>query len=303
MQLLPLLSSHLKQHGQLLHGSAEILTTLPDATPDQLFAARAITTLRASELLFEWETESNSAERTKQRRQLHSTLRQLTQQPLPNNIDDMACFSAVQQHLHTNHHEKPPAMPADPPVPGLYSVMKKAPRHVLFIFDEISAELLKNTDWHALAAEFVPAGSHPIMATFAQVQLVVQYETGVDRALNRCSVLWGNDPFVDIELAPLHVLRHAGRKPCALRMATLPHRYLTCPDPDDGKLVHDFQNQLLNIHLENEILTRLGMSPPFAPAKSMPNRHMPNLMRINKIFSQLDEWVTFYAEQIAKLSA
>ncbi len=67
-----------------------------------------------------------------------------------------------------------------------------------------------------------------------------------------------------------------------------------------GKLIHDFQNKLLNIQLEHELLVRFGIVQRFTPPEPLPEREAPNHQRIELIFKHFHWWTNFYTDQMLK---
>ncbi len=295
MTLMPVLAGHLRHHAQTLHGSGDRLTCLPTPTREQLDAALTHRALAQSPLLFR--DQLADADQPESLRQLRSLARLLTHAAAPPDATAVDLLSTVHVQLHAIG-APPPYSPSDPPVPGLVSVVNKTPRLTVFVFDELTPERLHATNWSGLAAALLPPGNRPVVTAYGHLRTFVLHETAVDHAFNRCSIQWGLDPFDGIEVPVANILRQAGQRPCKLRLDTLPRAYLTAVTHDDNALVHDFQNRVLNVHLEHEILCRLDLSTRFQPARPLPDRTLPNTARIAGIFDHLDEWVAFYAAAV-----
>lgn len=299
MSLLPVLAGHLKHHAQVLYGSGARLACLPTPTREQLDAALTHRALALSPLLFQ--DHLPDTELATSMRQLRSLARLLTHAPAPPDATAVDLLSTVHEQMRdvgAPPPDLPPDLPPDPPVPGLVSVVLKSPRVSVFVFDALTPERLRATDWTGLAAELLPSGNRPVVTTYGHLRTFIWHETAIDHAFNRCSIQWGMDPFAGIDIPVANLLRQAGQRPCKLRLDTLPRAYLTAATYDDNALVHDFQNRVLNVHLEHEILCRLDLSTRFQPARPLPDRSLPNAARIAGIFDHLDEWVAYYAAAV-----
>lgn len=86
--------------------------------------------------------------------------------------------------------------------------------------------------------------------------------------------------------------------PSHILVNALPHSFLTAANASDDtlhKLIHDFQNRMLNIQLENELLFRLGLIPAkFVPPEPLPDREASAKQRLTAIFQHLEWWADFY---------
>lgn len=291
MTLAPVLAGHLKRHGRALYGSAQRLQQLPDATRQQINAAHAHRALTLSPFLFD-DTPADATSTAALRR----LARHVTHAPVAPDATAVDLFSHIHAQL-SDIGTPPPEMPADTAVDGLVSIVRKTPRLTIFVFDTLTPERIRTIDWQALAAAQMPANNRPVVTTWGHLQTFVQHETAIDHAFDRCSIQWGLDPFAGVTVPVVNVIRQAGHRPCGLRLDLLPRAYLAADHPDNA-LVHDFQNRVLNVHLEHEILCRLGLSERFRPTRPLPDRTAPTPERIAAIFSQLDEWVTFYAQKV-----
>ena len=137
------------------------------------------------------------------------------------------------------------------------------------------------------------------METVRQLQLVLAQETPLDVVFRRYGLDWGEDVVTAVKPRPAQILRQATRLPFHILIERLPQSCLAAAT-DETKLhriIHDYQNKLLNVQLEHEILTRLGHVPRFVPAP-LPERDAPLAKRIDAIFNQLHSWVSFYLPQL-----
>lgn len=66
------------------------------------------------------------------------------------------------------------------------------------------------------------------------------------------------------------------------------------PSGHDGKLVHDLQNRILNIQLQNELLARFKLTPKGTPDVVIPGRETPATERLKAICDTFSWWSAFY---------
>ncbi|MEM9775234.1 MAG: hypothetical protein AAF902_11690 [Chloroflexota bacterium] len=65
-------------------------------------------------------------------------------------------------------------------------------------------------------------------------------------------------------------------------------------DEYDSKLVHDFQNRILNTQLQNELLARFKLTPKGNPDIVIPGREAPAAERLKAICDTFSWWSGFY---------
>jgi hypothetical protein len=95
-------------------------------------------------------------------------------------------------------------------------------------------------------------------------------------------------------------MRYSARVPSRILIDELPNIYLTKENSEESlnKIIHDFQNKMLNIGLEHELLVRFGLSERFVPPTPAPGREAPPQQRIAALFQHLEWWADFYASKI-----
>lgn len=192
-----------------------------------------------------------------------------------------------------------PASPANAPLPGLHALYKTEQGRVVLVFDALDGALLQETDWQALVAGLGSDCTGLQVATVRQLQLVLAQEMPLDVVFRRYGLDWGEDVVTAVKPRPAQILRQATRLPFHILIERLPQACLAAAT-DETKLhriIHDYQNKLLNVQLEHEILTRLGHVPRFVPAP-LPERDAPVTERVDAIFNQLHSWVSFYLPQL-----
>jgi hypothetical protein len=85
-------------------------------------------------------------------------------------------------------------------------------------------------------------------------------------------------------------------KPLRVLVEYLPSAYCTVPESELGNLIHDMQNILHNIQLQNEILSRRDVSIPVTtPPDPLPGKEIPNHQRMAAIISHFRWWIEYLA--------
>jgi hypothetical protein len=130
--------------------------------------------------------------------------------------------------------------------------------------------------------------------------MIVEIERPLDLVFLRYQHEWGKHPLDEIQLSQRQILRHAARLPLVVQIDLLPNAYLTQDDSKLHDIVHDFQNKLLNVQLEHELLCRLQKIERFVPPEPLPDRSTPSPIRIDAIFKQLGWWAEYYANEMTK---
>jgi hypothetical protein len=123
-------------------------------------------------------------------------------------------------------------------------------------------------------------------------------ERAADLRLGRVRHIWGANPLEGVEATTGRILRAAARLAATLHLDALSNAYLTSNDRQAGKIIHDFQNRLLNVQLQHELLHRLAHLPRSEPSPPLPDRHAPAAQRIEAIFAHLDWWAEHYTGQM-----
>ena len=64
----------------------------------------------------------------------------------------------------------------------------------------------------------------------------------------------------------------------------------------DRKIIHDLQNRLLNIRLQNELFGHFQIAPKGIPSISIPDRSAPTALRLKALENLFEWWTDFYLE-------
>jgi len=310
MQVSPMLAHHLAHEGQQLYGSPDLLDQyLPPVAPHEAYASLASEAMRASAALAPdlLDPETAAAASIK----LQRLLQRMRNEPAPEDETAAQRFARLHHFLAPLITKLPVAeqwtrikAPAatSPLLPGLQTIYKEADKMVL-VFARLAPQQIIRTDWQKLSERLAGQCSGLYVTSVDQLSLILTYEDPLDLLLRRYRHNWGPDFLPSLAAAPRSILRHAARLPSHTLVDTLPNAYLTMPADDDEslhKLIHDFQNRMLNIRLEHELLARLQGLERFVPPTPVPGRDAPPRQRLDAIFQHLDWWTEYYVEQIAK---
>ena len=296
----PHLALHLLQYGQQLAGSTQPATLFRTrVNPYEVYAHLAYELMEASAALNE-----QSALETKQH--LHRLVRQVTNKPVPMGQTAVAQFNIMQQALTAVLNQLPAAQTwhkaaqtgqTSPTIPGLQAIYNENHKNI-FVFNQLTPRQIAQINWQALAQHLPKSDDALHITTVAQFCLMALYDKALDLRFNKYQHKWGINFLSKLTPSSPQILRQAARVPSQILVADLPHSYFTAPDASDEtlhKLIHDYQNRMLNIQLENELLFRLGIIPAkFEPPEPLPDRTASPAKRLDAIFQHLDWWADFY---------
>lgn len=295
--LFPALLHHWQNDALQLAGAGDPLENLPattDPESNEELARDAREALRLSSLLAPQMVDLSQQVALQKR--LHRLVWRLTQQEVPDTETPQLLARAHEvlggrvAALASEGEAVTPAPSAPPPLlPDLLAIYERGDEAIL-VLPEPLAPFLEKTDWPAVA-EAIAEGYFSLgVTTPAQLSLLVQQATPIEHCVGYYTHAWGNPLLDSPDYDTAWLLTVAARQPLWLRVARLPGVYLTAPDERLGALIHDFQNKLLNIQLQYELLGRIkGLDGRLPPA--LPDRTAPPSERIAAIFEQLDWWV------------
>jgi hypothetical protein len=297
LQLQPLIHQHLATFGQLLSGR-NLLPPAPAVSPTELLAYWCQQSLEASPVLAPALLRHGALTRLAER------LRRLARQlgcPVTTETDLAAIFAQVQVTLAANLAQlddefqwlAEPLADAPPLLTNLQAIYE-VEDGLLFIFPDLSLSEWEAVDWTAVTQLLDEQYYNLWVTTAAQFRLALRLERPLYSRLRRFNHLWGHDVLADLPSDRRLLFRQAARLPSGLLIDSLPHAYLSQEENDLHPLLHDFQNQLLNIQLQHELLMRSHQLGPAAPPQPLPDRERPSPERVAAIFYQLDWWADHY---------
>lgn len=109
--------------------------------------------------------------------------------------------------------------------------------------------------------------------------------------------IWGADLLQNLAFAPPKVLAGAARVPSFWQFYGM-SKLLFSPISEefDRKIIHDLQNRLLNIRLQNELFGHFKIAPKGIPSISIPDRTAPTALRLKAIENLFEWWTDYYLE-------
>lgn len=313
MRLNPAFARHLSRTEGLIYGRSELLDfDMKTVSPNELFAYVAREAMPVSMLLAPDQLDDETAVAT--RAHMHTLYRHVFQEAVPSGESDAEVYSRIQQFLNTVISKLPAARKwaaargkagTSPLLPGLQSIYADTGTAVL-VFSQLTPAVIQQSQWPRLANRLPPGCKTMQIATVEQMCLVAMYETPIDLVFNKKQHQWGIDFLPVLQPVREQIMRQAARRPSAILVDDLPNTYLTKEEANDEvlhKIIHDFQNKLLNIRLENELLHRFKLVDKFAPPEPIPDRETPARQRVVALFNQFNWWAEFYANEMNAASA
>jgi hypothetical protein len=167
--------------------------------------------------------------------------------------------------------------------------------NIVLAFAQLSPGQLRAIAWEKLARRLGKEYKTLQVTSSAQFRLIHEMERPLDITFQRSKRTWGVDVLRSLETDPWRQFRQAARLPSTLQIDQLPNAYLTADEDDIHDVIHDFQNRLLNVQLEHELLIRLLDVQKFEPPQPLPGRDAPNSQRIDAILQHAGWWSDYYA--------
>ena len=310
MQLNPMLAHHISRDGKQLFGTPNLLEAiLPPIDGNNVYSHFANEVMDASKALVVDLLEPETAVSTKAH--LRRILRRIRRAPLQKEETAVQQFARIQHYLTpiigklqiAQQWATAQSAPSTSPIlPGLQTIYKTSGKMV-FVFGQLTPQKILQTDWARLA-QFMDKRCEGIeLTTVEQLCLAITYERPLNIPFRNFEHNWGADFLPTLTAAPKHIFRQAARRPSHIQIASLPHAVLTQTDEALGTIIHDFQNKMLNVQLEHELMVRLKLVERFTPPDPLPDRDTPPRQRIDTIFKQLQWWADFYTEQMNQHAA
>lgn len=303
LQFFPLFAHHLARSGERLAGAEICQGELEEPGTAERAAYLAHQSMLASSALVPGLLSPEEAEAESAR--LYKVARHLTGEPLPETTPVAELFALVQQRLRelieTVSGQAPLPIvqtvddPAGPELAAIYSETD----HTVCVLPELSADLLRQIEWDRLAGHLQPHHTSIQVTTASQLLLILHSEAALQFALGRYEHERGSDPLDGLEVSTRVLWRNAGRLASRLLVDDVPGAYLTAGDDEAiHRVVHDYQNRLLNMRLRHELLYRFHGFDAAVPPDPLPGRDQPLSTRIDAILDQLEWWADYYFRQM-----
>lgn len=293
-RLFPLFAQHVTKYAQRLSGQDLPVTSAVKAHPVERLAFLITMAIDASAALVPTRAGPHNL------LELQRLSAQLSGKSSADNPSATDLFARVQIYLRhyvdslpvMTGHRLPIVKSAS--APNLLAFYEDQQR-LLVIIPPLSASLLRMIDWSAIAR---PMPSHLTtlnVATTDQLYLTIQIERSLDFVLGSYRHQWGADLLSGLEVPARSVFRQAARKPSQALVEGLLGAYLMAPgDESVHRVIHDYQNRLLNMRLEHELLCRLLNVPISEPPNALPRRDESLAERIDAIIEHFDWWSSHY---------
>ena len=305
LQLNTLLAHHVVRDGKKLYGSKQILDNpLSPIQAVEAYAHLARQAMLASQALMPQVLEEETAVNVQ--RKLRSFVRRIQRAPIKNQEINAQLFARIQNYLVPIVSKLPEIRSWDgfnlptqtsPFLPGLSAIYEETGKLVL-AFSQLTPQQLLRTDWE-LVTEQVPESALGVEITSAaQLFLIAAYEHPLHIHFQKYEHSWGPDFISEIDPPKHQIMRQAARLSSDILVDTLPNALLTHREEDYPDLIHDFQNKLLNIQLEHELMVRFELTERFVPPEPLPDRNDDTRIRLDAIFKNLEWWANFYANQL-----
>jgi hypothetical protein len=301
IELNPLLAYHLVESGRQIFGEVNLLTDLPTSTRHEMYAYMVAELTQASAALAPNMLEENVAEA--RLLQLQRLGRRLLGKEAVEGTTTTTLFARLQAWLQQKTADLPSdqpwtkKVPPDVTLPGLQAIYRES-GHVVMVFADLVPKMIESNEWMGLGEDLSGEYKGMRVVTADHLRLMIQYNTPLDLKLRRYEHQWGLDPLAELEVETWRVLRTAANIPSYTRTIPFPHAYFTNSDDKINKVIHDFQNRMLNIQLEHELLCRLEHIQRFTTPEPLPGPDVPQLERITSIFQHFDWWSNYYTQKM-----
>lgn len=305
MQLNPLLCHHLLRDGEQLFGAPDLIESiLPPLDPNEAYAWLTSEVMRASNALAPALLAEETAVAAPA--QLRRLVRQMRREPVPLHEPAKRLFARAHHFLTPIVSRLPDvrqwagakASPATSPIlPGLQTIYKEAGKMVL-VFAQLTPEQIIRTDWARLSDHI---GKHTVgieVTSTTHLCLIATHERPLDVQFKKFEHNWGPDFLPTLNLPRHQIFRQAARLPSSIEVDALPNALMIQDDDALHEIIHDFQNKLLNVQLEHELMCRFELVERFTPPEPLPSRETPSKQRVIAIFQHLAWWADFYTEQM-----
>ncbi len=187
-----------------------------------------------------------------------------------------------------------PQANAPPLLPELVAIYSLGDDYV-FILPDGRPAVWAETDWAAVGESLAGECDAVFSTTVAQGRFIAGELLPIDLALGSLSHVWGTPVLDDVPVSDGALWRASSWAAASPALDALPAAYLTAPEGTLGKVIHDFQNRLLNLQLRQEILFRMGRAPDAEPDEPLPDRKTEPHRRVAAIFDHFHWWAGHYA--------
>jgi hypothetical protein len=304
LSLEPLFADQLSLHGERIKGDP--IAAAPDSERLRVESIARLCgrALRASAALVPTRLPQGATHAAVQ--ELAQLAALLTTRDLPADTKPVRLLSIVQGRLQSLISVLPPdesIIPgparSDDTSDSLYTVLAGI-ENLFIVFPSFTSRILEEMDLETIANSASGEARSVYVATTDQIRLWMRYEAPLDFALGRFRHVSGDNVLAAWEVPAWTTLRQAARISSWLLIDEIPAAYLAASDGEaQHRVVHDYQNRLLNIGLQRELLHKMYGLPAARPQRPLPSRDQPLNVRIQAILDHLDWWSELYANEMS----
>lgn len=308
-QLNPDLIRNLTENGRFLHGDLPELPPIPSPDPHETMARLATEAITASSALFPGLLEPTIAEA--RRLELRRLTRQVGQAPIPPGETAVTTFARLRQSLDGKinrlpaarawHNEKVP-LGTTLLLPGAQAIYQQGP-YMVIVLASLNPLPLQEFNQERLVQRLQGKCEGVVLTTAVQLSLSLVYDNPLGLVFKSYRHNWGLDPLADLRTSKRQTLRQIALLAATIGMIDFPQAHFTCSDADLPTLIHDFQNKLLNLRLQHELLHRLGYSQGLELPDPLPGRETPPRKRLEAIYRQFAWWADYYTAAMSQATA
>ncbi|MFZ0546254.1 MAG: nucleotidyltransferase domain-containing protein [Candidatus Promineifilaceae bacterium] len=303
LQVNPVLGNHLIEHSRLLYGQSLELAVSPVSTAERISLLSRValnaSTVIGHQLLTKDEVESSLLTLFRLAKFLDLDENAQTNTP----VETFAAVQGFAARLITDNPtlqwSAPPPDGSPPLVDSLLAIYEMDERAIFLLpdwpADQIEA-YIRTVDWTAVSESLAGQYKGLQLSTPTQFRLIMEYNQASDRYFHNYEHAWGQDPLESLTISHRQLYKELARRASRMEIRTFPHVYITA-DGSDGfyKVIHDFQNKLLNIQLREELMVRIDKRPRAMPPTPLPDRTAPPNERIDAILEHFHWWADHYA--------
>jgi hypothetical protein len=309
VRLVPGFAEELGRNGRFLHGDLPELPPIPSPDPHEAMARQATEALSASSALFPGLMAPPLAEA--RRLALRRLTRQLWQAPIPEGETAVATFARMRQILDSKinrlpaarfwHNEKVP-VGTTLLLPGAQAIFQQGP-YMVIALASLNPWPLQEANQERLIQRLQGKCEGVMLTTAVQLSLSLVYDNPLGLVLKSYRHNWGLDLLANLQTSQRQTMRQIAYLATTIGMIDLPQAHFTGSDADLPTLIHDFQNKLLNLRLQHELLHRLGYSQGLEMPEPLPDREASLQQRLEAIYRQLVWWSSHYTVAMDQAAA
>ena len=230
---------------------------------------------------------------------LRQLIRDLTESPAPDipAITQLTTLHTILQSqsdaLSIQAEDLPRQTETPPELPELLSIYEKVDQLIL-VLPELNEAQLTSVDWPTVAKRVASDYGSLHLCTPEQLQAISLWLNPTAVMLRHYEHAWGHNFLAALDVKQTDVLQEAARNAARIHLEQMPSAYLAATDDELGKLVHDYQNKLLNIQLQHELFHRLLGLEKSAPDQPLLGRGSPMPERVESTLDHLNWWANHY---------